>query len=148
MTVFNSDITGVLHPAATASQAGVVLSNIAEANLPTTLAATDIVKLNKLPAGHRPVDFQVETEILDSGAGIAISFGVLNAAGDDLVANTNFLTDDTTAQTGGVARADVIDGLGLAESDSDRIIAAKVTTVAGTAVAGALRSKLLYCENG
>ena len=147
MTVHNSDITGVLFPPATSSQAGVVLSNIAEASLPDSLSQGDLVKLNKLPAGHRPLDFILESESLDDGTAITISVGVLNAAEDDLVASTSFLTDSTVAQAGGVARADVLAGLGLSESDEDRVIAAKITTAAGTAAAGALRGKLLYAEN-
>jgi hypothetical protein len=147
MPVFNSDISGFLYPPATSSQAGVVLASIAEASLPDSLAGNDLVKLNKLPAGHRPLDFQLEAESLDDGSGITISVGVLNADGDDLVASTNFITDDTVAQAGGVKRADVLAGLGLAESTEDRVIAAKITTAAGTAAAGALRGKLLYAEN-
>ena len=147
MPVFKSDISGFLYPPATSSQAGVVLSNIAEASLPDTLAGGDLVKLNKLPAKHRPLDFQLEADSLDGGSAITISVGVLNAAEDDLVASTNFITDDTVAQAGGLKRADVLDGLGLAESDEDRVIAAKITTVAGTPAAGTLRGKLLYAEN-
>jgi hypothetical protein len=148
MATYKSDICEYpsLRPAATSSQAGVLLASVGAASLDTNLASGDIVQLCKLPEGHEPVDFQLESSALDDGAGITLSVGVLNADGDDLVANTNFLTDDTTAQTGGVARADVIDGLGLA-AGGDRIIAAKVTTVAATPAAGTLRGKLVYCEN-
>jgi hypothetical protein len=147
MTVFDSDITGVLHPAPTSSQAGVVLSSIAEASLPDTLAGNDIVRLNTLPAGHRPLDFMLEAEALDGGSGITVSIGILNADGTDLVASTNFITNDTVAQSGGLKRADVLDGLGLAESDSDRELAMKVTTGPGSGAAGTVRAKFFYTEN-
>jgi hypothetical protein len=148
MATYKSDICEYpsLRPAATSSQAGVLLASVGAASLDTNLAANDIIQLCKLPAGHEPVDFQLEADALDDGSGITLSVGILNADGDDLVASTNFLADDTVAQAGGVARADVIDGLGLAPG-ADRIVAAKVTTVAATPAAGTLRGKLTYCEN-
>lgn len=149
MSTYKSDICEYpsLRPATTSSQAGVLLVSVGAAALDTSLAGNDIVQLCKLPQGHEPVDFQLESEALDDASAITISVGVLNADGDDLVASTNFITDDTVAQAGGVKRADVMKGLGLDKSDSDRIIAAKITTVAGTPAAGTIRGKLTYCEN-
>lgn len=148
MATYYSDIceNPSLRPAATSSQAGVLLASVGAASLDDSLASGDIVQLCKLPEGHEPVDFQLEAGALDGGSGLTLSVGVLNADGTDLVADTNFLTDSNVGQGGGVARADVANGLGLSPG-GDEIIAAKVTTVAGTPQSGMLRGKLTYCEN-
>lgn len=135
----------VLQPPITGGQAGVVVCNEGEVSLPNTLAANDIVQLAILPAGHKPVDAILEADDLDTNGNptITVSIGVINSGGTDLVADTNFLTDSTVAQAGGVARAAVLKGLQLAATGSDRIVGAKITTVAATKAAGKLRLKLL-----
>lgn len=135
----------VLQPPITGGQAGVVVCNEGEVSLPNTLAANDIVQLAILPAGHKPVDAILEADDLDTNANptITVSIGVINSGGTDLVADTNFLTDSTVAQAGGVARAAVLKGLQLAATGSVRIVGAKITTVAATKAAGKLRLKLL-----
>ncbi len=149
MATYESDIMGALHPATTASQAGIQMVSKGEAVLDGDQANGDLIKLCKLPANHVPHDFLLETDALEDGAGFTVSVGVLNEAGDDLVASTNFITDDTTVQNGGVKRADVRDGLGLTESDSERIIAAKITSSAGGTANSdaAIGGKLTYYQN-
>lgn len=149
MTMYKSDICEFdsLRPAVTSSQAGVLLASIGAVLMDAAHGVGDLIQLCKLPRGHQPVDFQLECDPLDDGTAITLSVGVLNATGDDLVAGTNLLTDDTTAQSGGVARADKIAGLGLSPSDENRVIAAKITTAAGTPASGTIRGKLAYCEN-
>lgn len=133
----------VKQPPISAGQAGGVVCNEGEYLVPSTLALGDIVKLALLPAGHKPVDVILESADLDSATALVMSVGVVNDAGTDLVASTNFITASTVGQAGGVARAAVVDGLQLAASSSDRAIGVKVTTAAGTPVAGKLRLKVL-----
>lgn len=151
MAIFRSDKceTDDLQPAVTSSQAGVVLEAIGTAVVTDDLAKDDVIYLCKLPAGHQPVDFQLEATDLDTNAAptITLSVGVLDAAGTGLVTNTHFLTDSDVAQAGGIVRADVLDGLGLLPATADRIIAIQITTVAATKAAGTIRGKLAYCEN-
>lgn len=132
-------------PPVTGGQAGVVVCNEGEYSVPNTLAANDIVKLAHLPAGHKPVDVILESGVLDSNGTptITVSAGVVNDAGDDLVAGTNFITTSGIAKTGGVARADTVAGLQLAASNTDRVIGVKITNVAATKAAGKLRLKVL-----
>lgn len=147
MTTYRSDIIGTLHPPTTASQAGLLITSKGVASLNASHAASDLVQLCKLPAGHVPIDFQLEVEALDGGSAIKLDVGVLNSGGSDLVSSTNLISSDTTAQSGGTVRADQLNGLGLTESDSDRIIAAKITSAASTATSGFMRGKLTYCDN-
>lgn len=149
MTVHDSDIMGVLNPPTTASQAGLQIASVGETPTLTgaDLASGDLLKLCKLPGRHLPLDFILEAESLDSGAGVTISVGVLNADETDLVAGTEFIVDSTVAQGGGIARAAQLAGMGLSESNDERIIAAKITTAPGTPVDGAVRGKLFYCAN-
>lgn len=132
-------------PAITGGQAGVVVCNDGACAVPDTLAADDIVQLAYLPAGHKPIDVIFETTDLDTHGtpAIEVSIGVVNADADDLVATTNFITTSTVAQTGGVARADVLNGLQLGATTADRIIGVKVTTVAATEAAGTMRLKVM-----
>ncbi len=149
MTVHDSNIMGVLNPPTTASQAGLQVASIGETKTLTAsnLASGDLLKLCKLPARHQPLDFILEAENLDDGTVNTITVGVLNADETDLVSGTEFIVDSAVAQGGGIARADVLDGMGLSESNDERIIAAKITTAPGTPVDGAVRGKLLYCAN-
>lgn len=148
MTIY-SDAMGVLNPAVTASQAGLQVASVGETNTISggNLSNGELIHLNKLPARHRPLDFMLEAESLDAGSGLTLTVGVVNADGTDLVAGTEFLVDSTVGQGGGLARANNLNGLGLAESNDERIIAAKVTTIAGSGADGAVRGKLLYAAN-
>lgn len=130
----------------TGSSAGHVLCTEGSAAVLNTLAADDLVALCTLPADHEPVDLILEPTDLDTNVSptITLTVGVLNADQDDLVANTDFLTASTAAQTGVAAHATNIKGLQLAASSADRIIAAKVITAGATKAAGTISCKLLY----
>ena len=149
MALYKSNVAEYpsLRPAVTASQAGIVFVSVGAAAVDTDLAAEDLIVLCKLPAFHQPVDFILEATELDDATSIVLSVGILNADEDDLVADIKFIHESTVAQAGGVKRADVLSGLGLAPSNADRWIAAYVDTVAGTEKAGTVRGKLFYCEN-
>jgi hypothetical protein len=116
------------------SRAGGVVTDDGTVNLLKAELETDnqLGELVILPAGHVPVDLIVIAEDGSTGADIVFDVGILNAAGDDLESGQNLITGTTVAQAGGVARAAEAAGLQLAVSDSDRIIALKITTPATT----------------
>ncbi len=155
MTVYESDIMGILNPPVTASQAGVQLVSKGEAVLDGSQSSSDLVKLCKLPAFHEPHDFILETEAIETGSGVTASVGVLNSDETDLVKNassamvTNFISDTSVVQGGGVKRADNLDGLGLTPANYDRVIAAKFTSAVASSAnsSAAMRGKLTYYQN-
>lgn len=145
MPTFTATHIAAGQPAISGGQAGMVVCNEGEYTAPVTLAADDIIKLAILPAGHKPVDVILESADLDAHGTptIVLSVGVINSDGDDLVANTNFITSSSVAKAGGVARADTVAGLQLAATSADRVIGVKVITVAETEAAGKVRLKVL-----
>lgn len=138
--------TSVTKTPISCSQAGQIVAAAGEYLAPVTLAAGDILALCHLPADHEPVDFILQSADLDSNGTplIAVSVGVLNADMSDLVAATNFITASTICRTGGVARADVVEGLQLAASNANRVVGLKVTAAAATKVAGIVKGILMY----
>ena len=132
-------------PIVTARGAGEVIANMGTVEVDAELAANDTVALAWLPAGHVPVDVILEADDLDTDGtpAITLTVGILNAARDDLTANTDFLTASTAAQAGGAVHADNVKGLQLASSTSDRVIGAKVITAADVPAAGTLKLTVL-----
>lgn len=117
------------------------------AELTTALALNDIVKMGYLPAGCVPLDCVLVADSLDSsGDTIQLAVGILNDDEDDLVTAKTFITDASANATITVTRAAGATGM-LAltpDDDDDQIVAVKVTTAAGTAVAGGVRVILTY----
>lgn len=116
----------------------------------TDLQLNDIGAVGILPAGCVPVALLVDSDDLDTGTpALALSVGVLNAAGTDLSTAAGdggaaWGTGITVAQAGGQVQV-----LGkalsrVASASIDRTIGVKVTTAAGTAAAGELGLTLLY----
>jgi hypothetical protein len=117
------------------------------AELTTALALNDIVKMGYLPAGCVPLDCVLVADSLDSsGDTIQLAVGILNDDEDDLVTAKTFITDASANATITVTRAAGATGmLALTPDDEDdQIVAVKVTTAAGTAVAGGVRVILTY----
>ncbi len=129
------------------------------------LAANDLILFGKLPNSHEPVDGYVASDQLDSNGAptLTLTFGILNDAGDDLVANTDFLTADATIgrTANSFTRFDNVLGLTLPAvtavdqvndkgtkntyvRNGDRILAAKVIGAAATKVAGNITTVFTY----
>lgn len=113
-------------PAITGDEAGDTLNTFSTVT-DTATTASDILAFYKLPADHVPVD-----GILMSDAAVTVTVGVMNAAGTDLIAGTDFVTATAIPANGMVRFANPL-GLKLAPVSTDRIIAAKVTTGSGVA---------------
>lgn len=136
-------------PPASPRSAGEVYVSAGQYEVSALLAADDLIGLAILPAGCMPVDFMLATaDLEDSSAtpAITLTVGILNDDEDDIVANSNFMTAETVAQAGGVARADLISFLDSidVDNDDDRVIAAKVVTAATDPKVGTVYGNLLY----
>ena len=115
-------------PAKTGAQSGEIITARYSVINTSAIATGDFLKFGKLPAGHKIVDWLIENE--DFGTSCPADIGVLNAAGDDLVANT-LLFDDLELGTAGMTRRTVVMPTALASADmaNDKILAAKIGTV-------------------
>jgi hypothetical protein len=133
-------------PPITPAEAGQICAVRGQATLPNTLAANDIVELVPLPPGCVPVDVIVDADDLDTNGTptITLTAAVINAAGDDIVANTEFFTASTVAQAGGVARMDKKTAPRIASSTSKRNVGLKVVAAAATKAAGVVGMTLFY----
>lgn len=147
-TIYKSDKAEYpsLHPAVSASQAGVTFSDKAEASLDDSLAADDLVLMHRLPANHELVAFSIEADELDDDGTptIKLDVGYLNDDEDDLIADNRILDDDDLAQAGGFKRMDETGGLWRDAESKDRWITVKVRTVAAGKKAGKVKSVLQY----
>jgi hypothetical protein len=132
-------------PAIIPSQAGEVITRRGVVTLPDTLADSDIAEMVPLPSGCVPVDCIVDCDDLDGAAALIFDVGVVNADGNDLVADTNLITGSNVGLAGGVARMAAKTGPRIASNPTtQRNVGIKVTTPAGTPAAGAVGLTLMY----
>jgi hypothetical protein len=95
----------------------------------TTFTNNDLIRLAPLEAGVSLVDYAFVMPDVDDGTAFAWSFGELNAGATDLA--TVYASGITTGQATGVYRA--VNAAHLAsDATTDRRLAIKVTTTAGT----------------
>lgn len=134
-------MTQYVAPAAGDSQPAKTVTGVAQASinhgvitLATALASADTVALMKLPAGHIPVDFILDSDDLDTGGSpeIVLKAGLLDedSDGDEFIASTNI------GQAGGVARLSEAKGRRIAPSDKDRLVGITVSTAPATGATG------------
>ena len=107
------------------------------------LTAGDIMVGCMLPAYHVPVDCMLLADDIDTGANLTLTVAQLKQDFTDIVASTNFITASTIGQAGGVARANVVDGLKLESATYDRWIGIKVV-VGGAQQAAAALLELVF----
>ncbi len=78
------------------------------------LALNDVIEMGPLPAGHVPVDFRLVPADIDTGAGIQLTAGLLNAAKTGMSTDANadgsnlsgtWLSASTAGQAGGSGQA-------------------------------------------
>lgn len=104
-----------------------------------------------LPAGCVPVDVKFDTDDLDSNGApaVAMSLGVLNAAGNDISTATAdggaaWGTAITTSQAGGQAQVLSKALARVQATQSDRLVGIKFTTAPATAAAGTIGIQMSY----
>jgi len=106
MTDYVAETATKARPPVDSAQAGEVKCLVGELDLardvPTGLANGDTVELAALPAGHVPIDAQIDTDILDADGTPTIVFDVgnLDGTGDELMSGL------TEGQTGGYHEMD------------------------------------------
>lgn len=146
MAVYNSNFMQTGMPGIAPHSAGELHIAEGTVSFPATLANNDIAKVCYLPANCIPVDLVVHTEELDSNAVDTMTFsvGLLNPAGDDIVADTEMLTGGTAEAVQTIRGAGV--GFNKIERDviNDRVVAVKITADAATAAAGGMRVCLTF----
>lgn len=174
MAVYKSNQVNYKTPCLTADEKGDLVTDKNTVTVDTSLALGDLLLFGKLPNGHEPVDGMIVSDQIDSNGTplLTLTVGILNDAGTDLVATTNFLTTSATigrTATGSITRFDQAAGLSLAllnavntttdvgtkedpavatallgRRNGDRIVAGKVTAAAATKVAGNVTLCLTY----
>lgn len=135
-------------PAVTPVGAGAI-TVYGEAAVTTALADNDIVGVGYLPAGARILDVKIVSDDLDSGTALVLDAGLVNADEDDLA--TVLISGSAIGQAGGIDLMDVTAAVATAiqadAPDDDQLVGIKVTTVAGTPVAGAIGLIFTYVAN-
>lgn len=109
----------------------------------------DIIKMHKIPAGSIPIDCRLELDELDSGAdALVVSLALMEMGGSDIVTDSELIKETVLGQAGGVARMDALTAARRAVLEASvevqRYVVFKVTTVAGTAAIGRIKSSVLF----
>lgn len=140
----------------------------------TDMVTTQIVALGVLPAGHRLMDYFLESTDIDSATSAALTVGILNtyygeeeaaaanaaayssggatntATEPELVSGQNLVTASNVGQAGGratkTATLDFTKDIGV-DSSKDRIVAVQFSTAPGTPVAGTIGLGLLIDQD-
>mgnify|MGYP000279349329 CR=1 FL=1 len=128
MAEYLADAAQARRPSMTVTGVGQATVNRGKFTVATALSAADTVGLCKLPAGHVPVDFILDSEDLDTNGSptITLKAGILGG-GDDGA----FFAADAVGQGGGIKRLDLAGGVNIIAADVDRVVG--ITVVAGAA---------------
>jgi hypothetical protein len=126
--------------------AGVLHVHKGEAYVDNLLADNDMIGLCMLPKGCVPVDFTLYSTDLDTSNAIVMDVGIAATARSDLIASTTFIAATSVGKAGGIDKPDAGDLLlrTAKAKNVDRIIAAKVTTVATAKLAGYIRGEIIF----
>lgn len=146
MALIDSDKSVASKPAITSTAAGVVLAVRAAATAPATLAANDVMRMVKLPAGHIITGGYLASTDLDTNVSPAITMtvGLMDIADTTLDSGTDLLTESTVGQGGTLAAFST--GLTQGPFTVDKYVAVKVVTVAATKAAGTVTCQVKYCQ--
>lgn len=96
----------------------------------TALAAGDIIEMGPIETDVKPFDVALITDDLDTGAGVTLTVGILNAAGTDIDAavTSTWIAAATVGQTGGIARATTANAYLSGRASATRKLGVKVVT--------------------
>lgn len=144
MATINSDI--VLKSPITCNEAGQVLAVRAAAAAPATLAANDLLKMARLPAGYIITGGYLAATDLDTNASPAITMtvGLMDVDDTALDADTDLLTAATVGQDGSLAK--FATGLTQGPFTVDKIVAVKVVAAGATKAAGTVTCQVEYAQ--
>lgn len=147
MTIRLSQFTTRVLKTASAEAAGDVIVNDYFYDLSTAQNVTgDIIDLGLLPAYHTISDAILIPDDLDSGTAMVLDIGIMSGTpGDTSISRTcgsEIFAASAAAQTGAVTRASAATAFKIKPTEADRSIGVKISTQAGTPVAGRIRVKL------
>mgnify|MGYP001264868590 CR=1 FL=1 len=144
MATTNSDI--VLKQPITCNEAGQIIAVRAEAVTTASLAAGDLLKMVRLPAGYIITGGYLAASDLDTGTtpAITMTVGLMDVSDTALDSGTDLLTESTVGQGGTLTSFDT--GLTQGPFDDDKIVAVKVVAAAATAAAGTVTCQVEYAQ--
>ena len=148
-TIFTGTQAEDVNPVPSIHSAGEVHTAEGKYDTLGTEVVDDIIKMHKIPAGCIPIDCRLECDELDSGVdALVVSLALMEMGGSDIITNSEFIKDSTIGQAGGVVRMDALTAARRAVLEvsvaKDRYVALKITTVAGTAAIGRIKSSVLF----
>lgn len=116
------------------------------------LTLNNIIEMGPLPAGTELVDAILDSDDLDTGAGITLDVGVMNgnvgdlldASGNPRTCDASIISASTVSQAGGVVRPTLPSAFRIARSDVDRSIGIKVHAAPAAAQGGWIGLTLIY----
>jgi hypothetical protein len=114
-----------------------VITEIYSCSVPDTLALNDTITGPSIPAGCTLLDVMVDVPDLDSSTGIVFSVGIAGST-------AKFITGSTTAQAGGVQRANVAGTVGYTPTSNTPVFATITTAATGTKAAGSFVIAITY----
>ncbi len=118
-----------------------------EHDFTSAITTADVLELCTLTPGTEVLDWAIDSDDLDSGAGLAFSVGVLNTGKTALVsAAGTYVTGSTIAQTGGLLRAASINHIRFGATQTDRTLGLIPTVNAAGFTNGRIGITLL-CRN-
>ena len=139
-TNFLSAAAGGARPANTVTGAGQLTVNEGKYSLLAALVINDTIGLCKLPAGHVPVDFILDSDDLDTNGTplITLSAGIVGGDTDA------FFSTNDVAKAGGIARMDALAGRRLAPTNTERVVGLLVVAAPATGTAsGVIKGTLI-----
>ncbi|MHC1788308.1 hypothetical protein [Solidesulfovibrio sp.] len=146
MALIDSDKSVGSKPAITSNEAGRVIAVRAAAAAPATLAANDVMRMVKLPAGCIITGGYLASTDLDTAASptITMTVGLMDIADTTLDANTDLLAESTVGQGGTMAAFST--GLTQGPFTVDKFVAVKVIAAGTTKAAGTVTCQVEYAQ--
>ena len=144
MSIFQSNAAKGTLPTAYPGFAGQAVTQRFAIQVPTNVAANDILEMLPIPPGCRSAEIIVDSDDLDTGGAPAITFDVGIMSGEfgstdpARTCGAEFFLNSTLAQAGGVARPTLASAYRVAVSPTERSIGVKIKTVAQTPQAGTI----------
>ena len=129
--------------------AGCVVTQRFEMALTTPmLALAQITEIAKIPADCRVVDIVVDSDDLDTGAGLTFDVGILSGEfgldDNGRTMGAEFFAATTVGQAGGAVRSTLKTAYRTTSSDKERGVGIKITGAPTGATAGVLGITLSY----
>jgi hypothetical protein len=118
-----------------------------EHDFTAAITTADVLELCTVPPGMEVLDWTIDSDDLDTGAGLAFSVGVLNATKTAMLSPAGtYVTAATIAQTGGLLRAGSTNHIRFGATQTDRVIGL-IPTVNAAGFTNGRIGLTLFCRN-